>query len=756
MKLDDALQAHVASPDYVPARIDELAKALRLNSKADRNRLSRLVSHRIHNGTLAKIKKERICLPRDADLVGGTISFRQSGSALIITQAKNGNHSEKYDVRAEDTGTALHGDQVMARKVRNFRGRYRNQRKRRGGASQDDKQFAKVLQVVDRKNSQVIGTLKRSNYTWFVIPDDPRIVQDVLVPDPKTLRLKPKPRVGDKVVVKLYEWKERHLNPEGKIVEVLGKSHTPMAEYKAILAKYHLDPEFPTNVMDEVATLPDRVRKEDIGNRLDCRPLFCVTIDPQDAKDFDDAITFEEQPDGTRRIGVHIADVSAYVKPSTALIREAKKRGNSTYLVGTVIPMLPHKLSNGVCSLVEAKDRLTKSVFLTFDSKNQLLKTEFANTVIHSRKRLTYEQAFALLKEDDLDVIRDLPTPPAHQTGFAGRVLNSLADEELSFLQDLVRKLWDVAGTLRTRRMKRGSLDLDMTEVKIYVDEQGYADRIESVAHDESHQLIEEFMLAANEAVAKAIREADLPGVYRVHDQPDDDKLSELEETMLTHEIRTGDLSNRKHMTALLSNLKDHPQGYTLRIEVLRSLKQACYRNIPDGHYGLCKDDYTHFTSPIRRYSDLVVHQTFDRLLKRKRLPSAPAKLDARYSAERLDGLCEHISITERNSTDAERESVKIKLLEFFERQMDAEEKRPFDAVITDIKNHGMFVELTPSMAFGKVPLSSMKDDLYVLNGDGKTLIGRRKKRKFCVGDRIRVVVTHVDRFRRLMDFRLA
>ncbi|MGB0370823.1 MAG: ribonuclease R family protein [Opitutales bacterium] len=753
--VEELLHAHLMSPDYVPARIEELAEQLELKTKRELGQLQKIVHKRIQEGSLARVKKERLCLPKDADLVGGTIMFRQSGSAVIIVETPGKKDPETFEVRAEDTYVAMHKDRVLARKVSQHRGRYRNNRAKRGLPS-EDRTYVKVIQILDRANPQIVGTLKRSSYSWFVIPDDPRLVQDVLVPEPSKTRLKPKPKIDDKVVVKVIEWKQRHLNPEGTIIDVLGKSHHPMAEYKGILVKHGLEPDFPPKVMDEVKGLPNRVRKSDIQGRMDCRNLYTITIDPEDAKDFDDAVTLEEQPDGSRRVGIHIADVAAYVKPGTALSREAKKRGNSTYLVGTVIPMLPHALSNGVCSLVEAKDRLTKSVFLTFDKKNTIIKTEFANTVIHSRKRLTYEQAHAFLNTDDIEKIREIPLPAAHQTGFTGRALNSMTDDELGFLRDLVRNFWDIASSLRSRRMKKGSLDLDMTEVKIFVDAEGYADRMETVEHNESHQLIEEFMLAANEAVAKAIDGAQLPCLYRVHDAPDGEKLAELEETMASFGIATGDLSNRKHIVSLLKKLKTHPQGYTLKIHVLRSLRQACYRASSDGHYGLCKDDYTHFTSPIRRYADLVVHQTFDRLLKRMKMPTAPAKLDARYSAAQLVGVGEHISITERNSQEAERDSVKIKLLEYFDRQVGLEDKKPMEAVITDVKNHGMFIEITSCMAFGMIRLSSLKDDLYILSNDGQSLTGRRKHRTFSIGDKVQVVVETVDRFKRQMNFTLS
>ena len=303
------------------------------------------------------------------------------------------------------------------------------------------------------------------------------------------------------------------------------------------------------------------------------------------------------------------------MKPGTAIDREARKRGNSTYLVGTVIPMLPEKLSNGLCSLVEAQDRLCKAVFLTFGPDFRIKETTYANTVIRSRKRLTYKQAYALLFENSLEKIRALPVPPKHQTGSTGRALRELDDCELADLQAWIRALWRIASSLRSERMAHGSLDLDMPETKIFVDPQGYADRLERIEQDESHQLIEEFMLAANEAVARLTRTQRLPSLYRVHDEPDAEKLNDYRQFVATFGIKVGDLTRREEVVKLLKILKTHPQGYTLRTQFLRSLKKACYRATPDGHYGLHKKDYTHFTSPIRRYSDLVVHQVLQSYL---------------------------------------------------------------------------------------------------------------------------------------------
>ena len=409
---------------------------------------------------------------------------------------------------------------------------------------------------------------------------------------------------------------------------------------------------------------------------------------------------------GKVRIGVHIADVSAYVKPGSPLDVEAQTRGNSTYLVGTVIPMLPHALSNGLCSLVEAEDRLTKSCFITFSPKAEILDVEFANTIIRSDKRLTYAQAHAFMVEEDFEKIRETPLPPKHQTGSTGRPLGEVSDAEMQTLKTLIGELWKIAAQLRKKRFRKGSLDLEMTEVKLYVDEDGYADRIEKQSHDESHQLIEEFMLAANEQVARAMKRENFPSLYRVHDEPEEEKLNELRETMLTFGVPCGNLNKPREMTALLKKLKEHPQGYTLKVHVLRSLKQAQYRASADGHYGLAKPDYTHFTSPIRRYADLVVHRVIDTYLHKHKADSAPAEPDVRYSQSKLASLGDHLCVTERNSVDAERESVKTKLLEFYERQLAKDEKQHFKAVITDVKNHGLFIELTDSLAFGMIHIS--------------------------------------------------
>lgn len=736
-------------PEYIPLPVERLARELEI-PESESDDFRREINLHLRQGTLVKLKKNRICLPRDADLVTGVVRFRQSGSAILIPDQldPSGKPAPALQINAEDTWVAMHRDRVVCR-IHHDRRQFR--RRRSGKAADADAIQARVIRILERANETLPGTLKRSHVFYYVIPDDPRIIQDILVPDPQASPLSPKPRIDDKVVVQLKPWEQRHINPEGEIIEVLGKTHTPGAEYKAIYHQYGLNPEFPDDVMKEVSNLPATVGKADLKDRVDLRKSLVVTIDPQDAKDFDDALSLERLENGQWKVGIHIADVSHYVSPGTKLDREAYQRGNSTYLVGKVIPMLPHALSNGICSLVEAEDRLTQSVFITYDKNGRPLKSEFAQSVIRSRKRLTYEQAYAMLFEDDLKKIRNLPVPPAHQTGSTGRALKELSNPELKEIQSALRQLWKIAEKLRKGRFKQGSLDLDMPETKIYVDKDGYAERIVKVSHDESHQLVEEFMLAANEAVAKAMNDRNLPAVHRVHDEPDPAKLDDLSDYLATFGIQCGNLTHRRNMNRALNALRKHPQSHILRIQFLRSLKQAQYRASPDGHFGLSKKHYAHFTSPIRRYADLIVHRLLARHLCKPPVKGMPA-----YKAGELSALAQHVSSTEQNSTEAERESNKLKLMEFFERELDRKERSSFDAVIMEVRNHGMFVELTESMAYGLIHISSLQDDLYKLGNEGTELIGRRSRRKFRVGETIPVSVQRIDRFKRQIDFVVA
>lgn len=740
------------SKSYTPLTLPQIATALGLSRKACAP-LRKAMDSLIADGTAAKVKGDRYGLSGDLNLLAGTIAFRQRGGAFLDVPGSD----ERIEIRPEDTGVALNSDKVLARLLPDsFKPRRgRNGRRDWNAANYGEKvRYAKVIRILERANSKVVGTLRRSYSFWHVVPDDPKFFYDVIVSDPAKSGVVPPPKENDKVVVRLNEWVQKHMNPTGEIVENLGESHTPMAEYRSILVKYDLSETFPEDVEKCADSVPSEVSARDISGRFDARSIPTITIDPEDAKDFDDAISLRPAGGGNYEVGVHIADVSKYVKLSSPLDREAAKRGNSTYLVGTVIPMLPFKLSNGICSLVEDEDRLVKSVFLTVSPNGNILGAHFANSVIRSSKRLSYEQAHALITLDNLGEAAAVRPPENYETAFSGKDLTELSPESLAALQKMVRTLWGIASGMRQRRMKEGSLDLNMPEFKIFCDKDGYADRIEKIEYNESHQLVEEFMLAANREVSKALFGAKIPYISRVHDEPDPDKLSELRDELEPFGIECGDLTSRREIIKLLEQINAHPQAYILKTMFLRSLKRAEYRASPDGHYGLYMRFYAHFTSPIRRYADLTVHRCFDRMLWERKIPTAPKYAPAALAKTELEAVAEAITRTEGNSTEAERESHKIKLMEYFERRIG--KGNAFEAIVTSLSNHGFFVDLTQSQAYGFVHLRTLHDDIYHLSDDGTELRGRRTGTTFRAGDKVYVDVESVDRFKRQIDFRLA
>lgn len=695
-------------------------------------------------GLISRIKHDCYCLTPDAELIAGTLKFRPTGSALFQSHAPN---DFQCLILAEDTATALHEDEVLIR--------LKPLSKKEKRLYPNESHLGQVVRVLNRTHTEINGTLQMRQGLFYIIPDDPRMPRNIFI----SQRIDPalaKSTIGDKVVVRVLEWDNRHMNPIGEIIANLGQSHTPLAEYEALLRKYDLSPTFSKNIEDALKELPSTIEAKDHPHRLDCQNLFTLTIDPVDAKDFDDALSLEILPNNEWRVGVHIADVAYYVKANTPLDLEAKKRGNSTYLVGTVIPMLPHTLSSGLCSLKENETRLAKSVFFTFNAQLQLISHTFHHTLIKSNKRLSYTQAIAFLKNNSLDALHELPTPPTHQTGHSGKSLKDLSNDELIHIQNTLKTLWKIAENLRKKRFLKGSLDLEMPEVKIYTDPEGYADRIEKIQYDESHQLIEEFMLLANETIAKTFFEQKIPFLSRVHDAPDPEKLEEYREYLTIFEIYVGDLTQREEVIKLLQHLKTHPQAHTLRLEFLKSLKQACYRPKTDGHYGLNKTYYTHFTSPIRRYTDLTIHRTFEANIPYE-ANNEPIKTikDTPYTQKELNSLGEHVSITERLSTEAERESNKIKLLEYFERETQKKSKTTFKGIIVDIKSIGLFIELTDSLAFGLLHISDLNDDLYQINRNQTALIGRKYKKRYQLGDSIQIKIAKVNRFKRQIDFML-
>src|SRR6266487_4636928 len=568
-KIQEQILALLGSADYRPLDQSELAKALGRKSGV-RMGLNQALRDLERAGEIARIRKNRYVLPPAADLVTGKLHIHQAGYGFLISEKPG---EPDIFIAAENTGTAMHGDCVVARISRDAPyGRIKGRREGR------------VIRILERAHDTIVGTLQHSRNFYYVVPDDPRLVHDVYVGSAKDRRSQTAAIVGDKVVVRLESWESRHVNPEGEIVEVLGPASAPGVDMLSIVRKYHLPTEFPNNVLDQADRIPDKIDARQLDGREDLRKKFIVTIDPDDARDFDDAIDVEKIESGGWRLGVHIADVAAYVEPNSALDREARRRGNSVYLPDRVIPMLPERLSNGVCSLNPAVDRLTHSVFIHFDKHGVAKSARFTRSVIRSAHRLTYKQAYAILT-----------SPPGDQLG------------------ERLHLAWELAALLRQRRFEHGALDLDFPEVKVWVDKEGHPVKLERVENDKSHQLIEEFMLVANEAVARELKKRAIPTIYRIHENPDPEKLAEYREFVLSFNYKAGDLTHRAELQRLLASTRGKPEEQALKVALLKSLKRARYSPQPLGHYGLAKANYLHFTSPIRRYADLVVHRALGR-----------------------------------------------------------------------------------------------------------------------------------------------
>jgi ribonuclease R len=522
-------------------------------------------------------------------------------------------------------------------------------------------------------------------------------------------------QVGDKVVVDLREWESRHTNPEGEIIEVLGPPDAEGVDMLSVIRQYNLALHFPKRVLQEAESVGKEVKPAERAGRTDCRTHQVVTIDPDDAKDFDDAICLQRSGPDQWKLWVHIADVSHYVKPGTALDEEAARRGNSTYLVDRVVPMLPEALSNELCSLKPEVERLTKCVEFLLSSEGQVLKAQFYPSVIRSQRRYNYRDVFALLQRGPQDPIE--------------RMLHDA--------NTLTQKI-------RRARFKAGSLDLDFPETKIRLDDQGRVLRMEKVENDVSHQLIEECMLLANEAVAARLMSLNRPALYRIHEPPDNKRLQEYREEVLSHHIQCGNLSNRNEVQKLLEKLNGLAIGQALKIGFLKSLMRARYAVEPLGHYGLAKKKYAHFTSPIRRYADLVVHRA---------LFQQPGQ---RVAERPLQEVAQHISETERNSDDAERDSRDVKMFAFLNAQLKSAHPTRYPALVTDVRNFGFFVDVTGLGMSGLVPLSGVSDDFYQFDPTRGQLVGRRTRRVFKLGDKIEVQVAKVDTFKRQVDYKLA
>lgn len=590
------------------------------------------------------------------------------------------------------TGTALHGDTVEAT------------------PSQGEQ--ARITRVIERAHETIIGLFQKQHGQAIVIPDDPRNPHVFLVRSGGKPLSRP-PRVGDKVVLHLDPWNDPGELPTGRLTELLGAAGAPGVDMLSVIRGHDLPAEFPEACEREAAAVPDDISDDIIAKREDCRGQFVLTIDPDDAKDHDDAVSVERTAHGWQ-LTVHIADVAHYVRPGSALDKEARRRANSTYLVDRCIPMLPFRLSADLCSLRAGIPRLAHSVFFDITAQGKITKVRFAKTVIQVHARLTYKQAMAMIKGE-------------HVAGFSPDVPKA------------VQASWQLASVVRKLRFAAGSLELDFPEIKIWLDAEGRADRMERMVNDESHQLVEEFMLLANEAVAKETQRRNVPCIYRIHEKPDPDRLNEFRKNAATAGLKLGDMTQRKEVMRMLTAIRGRPDEFRLKIDFLKSLRRAAYSPDPLGHYGLHKANYLHFTSPIRRYADLVAH----RVLAGER----------GTSRKELTELSKHISDTERTSAQAEQESRLVKKIEFFQRQLDSQKPQTFRAIVSDTRIHGLTVELPDADTTGLIAAESLPNGPYTYDRTRSEFVNRRTKRTFKIGDEVKVVVCRVDAARRMIDF---
>jgi ribonuclease R len=630
-------------------------------------------------------------LPETNRLVG-QFNLNEGGYGFVTP--KNSKMGDIF-IAARNIGNAFHGDKV---EVVLF-------------AKQTGKNLeGQITKVIERKRKEIVGQLKKSKSFYFVTPDDPKIHRDIYV-ESKNLQ---DSKTGDKVAVGNISWDDRMLNPVGKIVEVIGREGTLYSEVTSIAREFGIPVSFDKKSLQEAENLNAEIRKEEISRRQDFRSKNVFTIDPVDAKDFDDALSIEELDNGNYRIGVHIADVSHYVKAGSSIDKEAAARGNSVYFVGKAISMLPEKLSNYLCSLVPQKDRLTFSVIFEMTNKGVLLNHKIAKTIINSKKRFTYEDVQKIIDTGEGDYSTEI------------NLLNTLAK------------------ILRSKRMKEGSLEFFTPEVEFQLDESGKPTNILKKEITESNMLIEEFMLLANKTIAERIfSRGNIPFIYRVHDYPDEEKIQEFSRFVksLGYSFNPKAGKAAGQFNNLMEQVKGTEEEGVINELAVRSMAKAIYSTKNIGHYGLGFKNYTHFTSPIRRYADLLVHRILDKTLI--------SKTGKHYSLENLTKICEHISATERTAMEAERRSIKLKQLQFLKDKIGYE----FSAVISGVMNYGIFVELTDILAEGLIRARDLEGDFYVLDERKYSLIGKRTKKQFRLGDKITVKLIRLDLDNLELDF---
>jgi ribonuclease R len=636
-------------------------------------------------------------LPTSASITG-ELQVNEGGFGFVIL--KNSKMGDIF-VAERNLGTAFHGDTVEVslfakQKGRNIEGQ--------------------ITRIVKRKRTEIIGVLKKSKSFFFVKPDEPQVHRDIYISSDSLKGAKS----GDKVIAGNISWDNPMLNPEGEVIEILGKSGSHDTEIISLAREFNLPYKFSPETLNEAESINGQMSSEEIESRIDFRDKSVFTIDPVDAKDFDDALSIEKIEKGNFRIGIHIADVSHYVAEKSNLDKEALKRGNSVYFVGKVIPMLPEKLSNNICSLVPGEDRLTYSVIVDMTPRGKVENYQIKKTIINSKRRFAYEEVQAILDQGSGDFYNEI------------KQLNTLAK------------------TLRQKRLREGSIDFYTTEVKFELNEEGKPISIAKKEVMDSNRLIEEFMLLANRIVAKHIAAPESgsvkPFVYRIHDLPDPEKIMEFAKFVksLGYTFDPHAASKQNQFQKLIIAARETEEEAVINELAIRSMAKAIYSTNNIGHYGLGFRHYSHFTSPIRRYADLLVHRMLFKYLDDGRKVS--------YNIDTLEEICDHISQTERSAVEAERLSVKLKQIEYMTDHIGEE----FHAVISGIMHFGIFVKITEVLAEGLIKVKDLEGDFFVYDEKKYSLIGRSTKKQYRLGDKLTVKLIRADQERSELDFVIA
>jgi len=679
-----------------PPKIREFAQVMKIN-KTDYRAFRRLIKQAISEGEIERLRGGRLVVPSYVGRSKGRLLLARSGFGFMIPD----DGSEEIFVPEHELGGAMHGETVIVELKKFSLGKNREGR---------------VVRVLHREGSQMVGKLERERSGWRLNPDDPRIDTKIELSPPDGFAVKP----GYLVVIRLDEWQADYLPPKGRIVEVLGPAGAPGVDINALIKSSGVPVEFSSQTLAETRKIRKTIPQSEIKRRTDLRGLTVFTIDPADAKDHDDAVSYEETDEGLIRLGVHIADVSHYVKADAWLDRDALLRGNSIYLVDRVIPMLPEKLSADLCSLHEGVDRLALSVLIYFDALGNVVRHEIVESIINSSASLNY-----------IEVQKSLDGKPS---------------PKLERFAELLLKMNKLAKKLRAKRQKAGSLDFDLPEPKIVLDKEGNVVDIFRYPRYDSHRLVEEFMLVANCRVAKTMKAIASPILYRVHDKPDKLKVNNFAELLKEMGYSfsfKGEITPKKfqRVLKLVEGKEDEKFIHQL---LLRSMAKAVYQPENIGHFGLAFDSYAHFTSPIRRYPDLHLHRVVKLYINKKLNASTAGKI-----RDVLKNTGKHCSQTELQADALERESVKIKMVEFFSTQIGAE----FSGAVSGVVRSGLFIEIDDLMFDGFLPYSAFGDEYYIFDEKKHQAIGKRTKKRYRLGDRVEVVVARVDKEKREIEF---